>query len=142
MSPLKASSVISALVVLFAALFFLAVFVFTGAGHGTGFFLSVLIAPLSAFGQSYWMLFVSASLWLGVVLLLPFMRVSAVRTALITFLLLHYLGVVILCWRTDEWYYIGRVWSTLSWMVLFFAAGYLAIHSILWFEIARRRHRA
>ncbi len=113
-------------------------FAFTGAGHGSGFFGAALLAPFS--GVFFALGF---ALWPVVAFLVAFRhRFRLGRFIAAGILIVHYLGIARLCYRTDgaEWNYVGKVWRSAGDIVLIFLILYLGSQIFFWLMIARRKH--
>ncbi len=109
---------------------------FTGAGHGSDFFLLALFAPFSA---SEAIAPVGLLLWPALALLLALRRFPACRVSAIVVLVLHYFGVVIVSFQTD-WGYVRKVWHSMPIMVAAFVVVYLASQVFMWTWIMRKQY--
>jgi hypothetical protein len=132
MRAIKAIVPIVGIVLVYYGLFFLSA-AFTGAGHGSYFFLEALVAPFSA---SEVIAPAGLILWPLVAILVGMQRFRLCRIAARAVLCLHYAGIAILSFQTD-WSYVGKVWRSMPGMVVTFVGVYLASQTFLWVTIAR-----
>ena len=109
---------------------------FTGAGHGSDFFLSALFAPFSA---SEAIAPFGLLLWPVLALLLALRRFQACRVSAMVVLVLHYLGVVLVSFQTD-WVYVGKVWHSMPVMVAAFILVYFASQVFMWTWIMMKQY--
>jgi hypothetical protein len=134
MSPLKAIALVLSISVLYFGLGVVGA-AFTGAGHGSEFFIMAVFAPFSVFEE---IARVGIILWPTVAVLLALCHVPACRIAAAATLVLHYVGIAIVSFRTD-WHYVRTVWHSMPVMVVAFAGVYLASQSFMWWLISRRQ---
>ena len=135
MSALKAIVMVVAISALYYGLMFFGAG-FTGAGHGSDFFVVALFAPFSV---SEVIAPAGIVLWPAVAVLLALRRFRACRVSAIVVLVLHYLGVVIVSYQTD-WGYVRKVWHSLPVMVATFVVVYLATQVLMWTWIMRKQY--
>ncbi len=134
MSTLRSITLAFGITVLYCGLVFVG-YAFTGAGHGSEFFGAALLAPCST---SEGLAMLGLVLWPIVGTLLAFRRFRSCQIAAAAILILHYLGVVVLSFRTD-WYYVGQVWHSVWPLVAAFVAVYLGSQIFMWVLITRRQ---
>lgn len=132
MRAIKATVLVGGIILVYCGLFFLSA-AFTGAGHGSDFFLEALVAPFSA---SEMIAPVGLALWPLVAILVGMRRFLLCRIAARAVLCLHYAGIGFLCFQTD-WSYVGKVWRSMPGMVVTFIGIYLASQIFMWVTIAR-----
>ncbi|MBI3415005.1 MAG: hypothetical protein HY043_06735 [Verrucomicrobia bacterium] len=102
----------------------------TGAGHGTAYFFQAILSPLSLINTELFEL-ASIIFWPLVAVLLAFRRLTFCRYFVVAALVLHYVGILIVSFRTD-WYYIGKVWHTLPLLVTELLGAYFASQIFVW----------
>ena len=105
-----------------------------GAGHGTYLLLGIASAPLSFFG-----FFVSLVgpplLWTGIGGLLPYNHKQPQRRLLVSVILLHYLGVLLIPFfdQYAEWMYFEKAWGQHPVIVLTGLSLYFIGQIMIWF---------
>ena len=132
MSALKAIALVVGVSVLYFGLIYVGG-AFTGAGHGSDFFVAAMLAPFSA---SEVLAPCGMILWPAVAVLLALRRFPACRIAAAAALALHYSGIVIVSFQT-EWFYVGKVWHSLPGVVVAFVAIYFGSQAFMWWLIIR-----
>jgi hypothetical protein len=135
MSALKSIALVVGISALYCGLVFTG-YSFAGAGHGSDFFGTALLAPFSASESLALLGFV---LWPVVGILLACRRFRGCQIAAAAVLVLHYVGIVVVSFQTD-WYYVGRVWHSLPFMVLAFVAAYFGSQAFMWVLITRKEN--
>jgi hypothetical protein len=112
----------------------------TGAGHGTGLFVGIVVSPFNIVDipvADYRISFaIVVGYWICTAVFLVLRREVIFRNALYIFLTVHYLGVVIACSRED-WSHAARVWNVLPGWILLFLVVYLGCQFVIWFLIIR-----
>jgi hypothetical protein len=131
----KAIALVVAISALFCVLAFLGA-AFTGAGHGSSFFFTAVLAPISASGAFS---LIGLLFWPAVAVLLALRRFLFCRVAAALALLSHYVGIAIVALDT-EWYYVGRVWHSLPALVVVFVALYLGGQVFMWWWIVGKQN--
>ena len=133
-----------ALVVGISALYFALIFVgyaFGGAGHGSLFFAAALLAPFSTSDGIEGLSPLGLVVWPTVGTLLAFRRFRSCQISCAVVLVVHYVGVVVLSFRTD-WYYVGELWRKMLPIVAPFVAAYFGSQIFMWVLITRKQHAA
>ena len=139
-----------ALVVTICAIFGWLAFIggaFCGAGHGSAFFLVALFSPffselsVSTLGEFAYAGFL---LWPVVGILLALRSISKCRIAVIALLAVHYFGVLLQClyYLQPDWYYVSKVCSSSSGLVLAFLGCYVGAQVFIWTLISRSHMQA
>ena len=132
MKALKAFGSVLGIGVFFVFLFGLGI-IMGGAGHGSLFFAEAILAPWPLENETILVGFAS---WLAIGTLLVFRDLLLCRIATVALLLVHYLGVVVLWYRTDH-SMLERTFETLFLMILPLAAAYLGSQVLMWRAILR-----
>jgi len=113
-----------------------------GAGHGSAYFGTVILAPFSAFGDEIWVGLVGIAFWMLVGLLIALRRFVWCRFAAGTVLVAHYFGVVFMSLQREDWYFVDRVWRA-AWIIVVPLVGlYVVSQGLMWVLITRRQRDA
>lgn len=132
MRATKAIILVVGILVVFWGLYFLSA-AFAGAGHGSYFFYEALLAPFSVVTVTSPICLI---LWPLVAILVGLRDFVLCRIVARSALVLHYAGIALLSFQTD-WYYVGKVWRSMSGMVITFIGVYVAGQVFLWSLLAR-----
>ena len=111
---------------------------FTGAGHGSYFFLEAVVAPF--LGSGLFATVGTIMFWPLVSILLALRRFSACRIAAAVGLVAHYLGIAIICSKAGWDDGVGRVWEYWPGTVAAFVALYFGSQIFMWVLIARKQN--
>jgi hypothetical protein len=109
---------------------------FTGAGHGTFYFLEMLMAPFAP-SDSLFRSYVLFGLWPIVAILVEFRSNNGCRIAAAVLLILHYLGVALVTFREDMNHVVHTL-EKLPLLALSFLILYFWSQIYFWWMIGRR----
>ena len=139
MSALKSIALVVGLSILYIGLVIVGFYAFGGAGHGSGFFAAAVLSPFSMSEGVTGLWLFGLVIWPTVGTLLAFRRFHFCTIGAAVVLVLHYLGIVVLSFRTD-WHHVGKVWDAFPILVAAFVATYLGSQAFIWMLIARKPH--
>lgn len=133
MRVVKGFALVVGISIFFVALAFFASF-FTGAGHGSYFFLAIIGAPFSVFETAAPM---GLIFWPGVGILFALRRFIVCRIVAKGSLIIHYIGIIMVCFQT-EWTYVYKAWRALPELVIAFVLLYLGSQIFMWWLLSRK----
>lgn len=137
MRVVKAIAIIVGISALYHCLFFLGG-AFTGAGHGSYFFIELIAAPF--FGAGIFASIGMIAFWPLESVLLALHRFLACRIAAAVGIVTHYIGAVSVCVHTTWDRDLGKAWAYFPGLVAGFFAAYIGSQILMWVLILRRQN--
>jgi len=137
MSAIKAITLAIGISILYCGLIYTGC-AFNGAGHGSDFFGSAMLAPFSVISEAIWTFPAGLALWFIIGIILSLRHFTVCRIIAAAILILHYIGIAIIGFQTG-WYDVGRVWNAFPIVVVGFLTVYIASQFFMWILILSKQ---